>query len=56
MQTAEQLPTFARDDRVSHDTHGLGRVVCVEEGVAVIVAFGARQVRITAPYRKLFKL
>ncbi|WP_281284044.1 hypothetical protein [Nonomuraea deserti] len=41
---------------VSHDTYGLGSVIGVEEGVAVLVDFGAQTRRITAPYPKLFKL
>ncbi|GAA1297471.1 hypothetical protein Psi02_14530 [Planotetraspora silvatica] len=44
------------DDRVSHDRYGLGVVIGVEEGAAVLVDFGSRQERITAPYAKLVKL
>jgi transcription elongation factor GreA-like protein len=47
---------FAVDDRVSHDTHGLGRVVSVQVDEAVIVDFGAHKVRIATPYSKLHKL
>ena len=46
---------FVLDDRVSHDTYGLGRVVGVDAG-AVTVDFGGRKVRIASPYRKLKKL
>lgn len=47
---------FAVEDRVTHDRYGLGTIVSVEEGLAVLVDFGSRQERITAPYRKLTKL
>ncbi|MDH6114785.1 hypothetical protein P3T36_001136 [Kitasatospora sp. MAP12-15] len=45
-------------DRVSHDQYGLGRAIAVEgDGdIAVLVDFGSRQVRITKPFAKLFKL
>ncbi|MDH6132162.1 MULTISPECIES: hypothetical protein [Kitasatospora] len=45
-------------DRVSHDQYGLGRTIAVEgDGeIAVLVDFGSRQVRITKPFAKLFKL
>lgn len=48
--------TFAVQDRVTHDTYGLGSVVAIEGGDAVIVDFGSRQERVSAPYRKLTKL
>ncbi|GAA3568018.1 hypothetical protein GCM10022419_056070 [Nonomuraea rosea] len=47
---------FALQDRVTHDKYGLGSVIGVEEGVAVLVDFGAETHRIIAPYVKLFKL
>lgn len=47
---------FAVGDRVSHDVYGLGRVTGVEEGIAVLVDFGATQYRITSPYTKMFNL
>jgi hypothetical protein len=47
---------FALDDRVTHDKYGLGRVIGVEDDVAVLVDFGPRTERIIAPYKKLFKL
>ncbi|MCW2940998.1 MAG: hypothetical protein JWN00_3983 [Actinomycetia bacterium] len=50
------LEQFAVQDRVSHDTYGLGVVIGVEDEIAVLVDFGTRQERITAPYPKLFKL
>lgn len=53
---AEPVEQFDIEDRVTHDTHGLGRVVGVENDAAVVVQFGATQVRVLTPYRKLHKL
>ncbi|MDH6120188.1 hypothetical protein [Kitasatospora sp. GAS204B] len=49
---------FAVGDRVSHDEFGLGRTISVEGdgAIAVLVDFGSRQERITAPFAKLFLL
>lgn len=47
---------FNVQDRVGHDTYGLGRVIEVEESIAVLVDFGNRRERIPAPYPKLSKL
>lgn len=47
---------FAVGDRVSHDRYGLGRVVGVEEGVAMLVDFGTRRARIPSPYTSMDKL
>ncbi|MEV0381521.1 hypothetical protein [Nonomuraea sp. NPDC050643] len=47
---------YAVRDQVSHDKYGLGRVVVVEENLAVLVDFGEETRRITAPYAKLVKL
>ncbi|WP_055587998.1 hypothetical protein [Peterkaempfera griseoplana] len=49
---------FAVGDRVSHDRYGLGRAIGVEGGgdIAVLVDFGSRQERITAPYAEMFRL
>ncbi|CAM3588431.1 hypothetical protein [Nocardioides zeicaulis] len=49
------IETFEKDDRVSHDLYGLGRVVNVE-AQAVSVDFGERVLRITSPYAKLHHL
>jgi hypothetical protein len=46
---------FSVDDRVIHDTYGLGRVVG-EESAAVTVDFGSQTVRIVSPFNKLEKL
>jgi len=48
------IEEFEVGDRVSHDSHGMGRVISVESG-AVTVDFGAQTVRIVSPYSKLEK-
>ena len=55
---AAEVPVqhFNVQDRVGHDTYGLGRVIEVEESIAVLVDFGNRRERIPAPYPKLSKL
>ncbi|MET7934133.1 hypothetical protein [Streptomyces sp. NPDC005322] len=52
-QEAPPEKHFAVADRVTHDVHGLGRVIEVEEGIAVLVDFGSRRERITSPYAKM---
>ncbi len=47
---------FAVQDQVTHDKYGLGRVIGVEDEIAVLVDFGSRQERITTPDSKLTKL
>ncbi|MEV7570071.1 CarD family transcriptional regulator [Streptomyces tanashiensis] len=47
---------FAVGDQVTHDAHGLGRVVGIEEGIAAIVDFGSTRERILSPYSKMSKL
>ncbi|MBB4924272.1 hypothetical protein [Kitasatospora kifunensis] len=47
---------FAVGDRVSHDEYGLGRAIGIEGEIAVLVDFGSRTERITAPFAKLFLL
>ncbi|MFG3347607.1 hypothetical protein ACGF1Z_21375 [Streptomyces sp. NPDC048018] len=47
---------FAVGDQVTHDVHGLGRVVGVENGIAAVVNFGSTQERILSPYPKMSKL
>ncbi|NRQ31477.1 hypothetical protein HII36_06430 [Nonomuraea sp. NN258] len=47
---------FSMNDQVSHDRYGLGVVIGVEDELAVFVDFGSRQVRITTPFDKLYKL
>ncbi|KUO16516.1 hypothetical protein [Streptomyces dysideae] len=47
---------FAVGDRVTHDMYGLGRVIGIEDGIALLVDFGSAQARILSPYTKLSKL
>jgi len=48
---------FELGDRVSHDRYGLGRIIGVEDGIAMLVDFGgSRQARIVSPYTGMNKL
>lgn len=47
---------FAVGDQVTHDIHGLGRVIGIDDGPAVLVDFGSEQIRILSPYAKMTKL
>ena len=49
------IEQFETGDRVSHDLHGVGRVIDVE-AQAVTVDFGSQKVRIASPFHKLEKL
>ena len=53
---AAPVKQYAVHDQVTHDRYGLGRVVGVEDDVAVLVDFGPQQARITTPFTKLTKL
>lgn len=46
------IEQFEVDDRVSHDAHGVGRVIAVEPTV-VTVDFGDHTVRVPSPFSKL---
>jgi hypothetical protein len=50
-----EVEQFAVQDRVTHDTYGLGRVLQVETD-AVTVDFGSQRIRIGSPFNKLSKL
>jgi hypothetical protein len=50
------LKQFDVGNRVTHDHYGLGRVIGIEDGIAMLVDFGSRQVRIASPYDKVTKL
>ncbi|MDT0447046.1 hypothetical protein [Streptomyces johnsoniae] len=47
---------FAVGDQVTHDMYGLGRVIDIEDGIAVLVDFGSVRERILSPYTKMTKL
>ena len=50
------MEVFEVDDRVSHDTHGLGQIVSLVNGNSVLVRFGEEKLLIATPYPKLHKL
>lgn len=50
-----EIESFALDDRVSHQSYGLGRVVG-QESAAVTVDFGNCTRRIVSPFHKLERL
>jgi hypothetical protein len=50
------IKEFTIGERVTHDREGLGTVISVENGIAVIVDFGATKLRICAPFAKLHNL
>ena len=52
----EPVEVFEVNDQVTHDKYGLGVVLSVEEDEAVLVDFGQRRMRVTAPYAKMTKL
>jgi hypothetical protein len=47
---------FAVQDQVTHDKHGLGRVISIENETALVIDFGTQKVRIMTPCAKLTKL
>ncbi|MED7924580.1 hypothetical protein SMD20_10075 [Nonomuraea sp. LP-02] len=53
---APPVEEYAVGDRVSHDKYGLGRVLAVEQDVAVLIDFGTATYRVPAPNAKLVKL
>ncbi|MER5623994.1 hypothetical protein ABT061_23450 [Streptosporangium sp. NPDC002544] len=53
---APPVERFSVNDQVTHDRYGLGIVTGVEDEIAVVVDFGSRQERVTAPFKKLYKL
>ncbi|MBR7676704.1 CarD family transcriptional regulator [Streptomyces sp. NPDC054796] len=53
---APPIKRFAVGDRVTHDEHGLGRVIGIEDEIAVLVDFGPFQKRITSPFAKMTTL
>jgi hypothetical protein len=55
LQPVQEVERFAVEDRVTHDTYGLGRVVLVESET-VTVDFGSQHIRIGSPFHKLTKL
>lgn len=54
-QAAPAIERFYVNDRVTHDKHGLGRVVQVGEA-SVIVDFGSFRVQVARPFTRLTRL
>jgi hypothetical protein len=54
-QSEPVIEQFALEDRVSHDTYGVGRVIG-HEAEAVTVDFGTQTVRIASPFHKMERL
>ena len=52
----EEVVVYAVGERVTHDTYGLGRIIGLENGIAVSVDFGSFTKRINLPSKKLFPL
>lgn len=50
------MKVFELDDRVTHDRCGLGRIVSVEDDLAVTVEFASQTLRVAAPFDQLHKL
>jgi hypothetical protein len=44
------------DDRLTHDRHGLGRVIGIESESVVLVDFGSTIRRVTYPNAKVTRL
>lgn len=55
-KAAAAAECYAVDDQVTHDKYGLGTVIGVESGIAVLVDFGPHKLRITIPCSKLTRL
>lgn len=53
---AEAVEDYEVGDRVTHDRHGLGRVIAVRESESVDVDFGSEARRFSTPAAKLHKL
>jgi hypothetical protein len=48
--------SYAVHDQVTHDKYGLGTVIGVEDGIAVLIDFGAQKLRIKMPCSKMARL
>ncbi|MBC7595286.1 MAG: hypothetical protein H7288_15325 [Kineosporiaceae bacterium] len=52
----EPVVIYEIGERVTHDTYGLGRIIGLENGIAVSIDFGSFTKRINLPSKKLFPL
>jgi hypothetical protein len=55
-EAAAPAECYAVGDQVTHDKYGLGTVIGVENGIAVLVDFRPDKLRITIPCSKLTRL
>ncbi len=53
---APPIELYALREQVTHDRYGLGRVISVEDGIAVVVDFGPRLMRIRLPCTRMTSL
>jgi hypothetical protein len=56
LREAKPVESLAVDDRLTHDRHGLGRVIGVESESIVLVDFGSTIRRVTYPNTKVTRL
>lgn len=49
------VEVYELDDRVSHDSYGLGKIIGVDTS-GLTVDFSGQRVRVTTPFRKMTKL
>ena len=54
--TEQRVEKFNINDRITHDRHGVGRVVLLESDTVVHVAFGSEVRRIALPNPKVTRL
>ena len=56
LREAKPVERLAVDDRLTHDRHGLGRVIGVESESILLVDFGSTIRRVTYPNTKVTRL
>ena len=56
LREAKPVERLAVDDRLTHDRHGLGRVILVESESIVLVDFGSTIRRVSYPNAKVTRL
>jgi hypothetical protein len=56
LREAKPVERLAVDDRLTHDRHGLGRVIGVESESIVLVDFGSTIRRVSYPNAKVTRL
>ena len=54
--TPAPAESYAVNDLITHDKYGLGTVISVEDGGALVIDFGSHKQHIKAPYSKLTRL